>query len=807
MTTDLQQLSTPSRRRWASDHRHVPPESQARKPDAVWWQTCAPREAVLQRTLALPFTGDSEANIRTRERGLVKLLDWLEDQPGSNWRERWLASGVEEAGRDWKRVPLEWLAARGRARKYDTIDLSCGMIPLIGGQVIRPNYRWLLRLIPSHLLLQFRQVTDPDGFAALEAHCAATGRRGVNDRAQAFNRITWMLIRKGGLIRDITIGDCVELQDGIGEHQCAGQHGKHLYYALLAETGVFGPGAPPRLKAVMVIGQRSPAELIDRHHLACRPIRDLLVDYLTDRTVDVDYVTLEDMARSLGLLFWKDLEQHHPGINSLRLDAQTVAAWKERVSIVPARGGQPARPRINVHIVLNTVRALYQDIARWAADDPARWGPWVAPCPIRDNETSHVKARSRRKADMDQRTRTLLPVLPALVRTVEQQHRDAVRRLAGGRDIPAGTEFVLDGATYLRRGGGTTGCVYIQNVHTGRRLDLAGEEERAFWSWAIVEVLRMTGIRHEEMLELTHHSFIAYTLPTTSEIVPMLQVAPSKLDMERLLLVSPELGEVLAAIIHRVRAGKGAIPLVSAYDAMERVWSAPMPFLFQRRHGPENRAMSRNYVHKCLARTLAASGLTDATGQPLTFSPHDFRRLFLTDAIRSGLPPHIAAKIAGHRVLDTTMGYAAIYPEDVITHHRAFIARRRSLRPSEEYRDITPEEWQEFLGHFELRKVALGVCTRDYGTPCVHEHACVRCPQLRPDPAQMPRLQEIHANLHDRLTEAKEQGWLGEVAAIEASLAAAEQKLTAMRQLAAKHTTVHLGMPDFRPDAGRSSHP
>ena len=215
--------------------------------------------------------------------------------------------------------------------------------------------------------------------------------------------------------------------------------------------------------------------------------------------------------------------------------------------------------------------------------------------------------------------------------------------------------------------------------------------------------------------------------------------------------------------------------------------------------------MSRNYVHKCLDRAVAASGLTDATGQPLRFTPHDFRRLFLTDAIRSGLPPHIAAKIAGHRVLDTTMGYAAIYPEDVITHHRAFIARRRSLRPGEEYRDLSAEEWQEFLGHFELRKVALGVCTRDYGTPCQHEHACVRCPQLRPDPAQMPRLEEIHINLLDRLSEAQEQGWLGEVAAIEASIAAAGQKLTAMRQLAAKHTTVHLGMPDFRPDAGRSS--
>lgn len=62
----------------------------------------------------------------------------------------------------------------------------------------------------------------------------------------------------------------------------------------------------------------------------------------------------------------------------------------------------------------------------------------------------------------------------------------------------------------------------------------------------------------------------------------------------------------------------------------------------------------------------------------------------------------------------------------------------------------------------------------------------------------MPRLEEIYASLLDRLQEAEEQGWLGGVAAIEASLAAAEQKLTAMRDLAARHTTVQLGMPDLR---------
>jgi hypothetical protein len=69
----------------------------------------------------------------------------------------------------------------------------------------------------------------------------------------------------------------------------------------------------------------------------------------------------------------------------------------------------------------------------------------------------------------------------------------------------------------------------------------------------------------------------------------------------------------------------------------------------------------------------------------------------------------------------------------------------------------------------------------------------------------MPRLKEIRANLLERMQEAKEHGWLGEVAAIEASLAAADRKLEAMHMLAARHTVTHLGMPDFRAATGRST--
>ncbi|MEV4115158.1 hypothetical protein [Nonomuraea sp. NPDC049695] len=67
------------------------------------------------------------------------------------------------------------------------------------------------------------------------------------------------------------------------------------------------------------------------------------------------------------------------------------------------------------------------------------------------------------------------------------------------------------------------------------------------------------------------------------------------------------------------------------------------------------------------------------------------------------------------------------------------------------------------------------------------------------------RLEEIHANLIVRLVEAEQQGWLGGVAAIEATFAAAEQKLQAMREVAVRTSTVALGMSGIRKPAGRST--
>ncbi len=206
--------------------------------------------------------------------------------------------------------------------------------------------------------------------------------------------------------------------------------------------------------------------------------------------------------------------------------------------------------------------------------------------------------------------------------------------------------------------------------------------------------------------------------------------------------------------------------------------------------------LSDTSLREMLDAALARTGLKDpATGQPLHYAPHDFRRIFITDAVMSGMPPHIAQVIAGHKDINTTMGYKAVYPDEAIQSHLAFLARRRAQRPTDEYRVPSDEEWQEFLGHFEHRKVATGICGRAFGTPCIHEHSCLRCSMHWPDPAQRPRIAEIRDNLLDRIGEAEREGWLGEVDGLKVSLAGAEDKLAQIDRHAGRPGTVDLGIP------------
>lgn len=282
-------------------------------------------------------------------------------------------------------------------------------------------------------------------------------------------------------------------------------------------------------------------------------------------------------------------------------------------------------------------------------------------------------------------------------------------------------------------------------------------------------------------LEITQLALVSYRLADTGEVVPLLQIVPSKSDEERLLLVSPELAHVFATIISRLRAANGGtVPLTRRYDDYEAITGPPLPHLFQRRTGWRNAVITKETATKLINLIIDRAQITDVTGQPTRCTPHDFRRMFATEAVTGGLPVHIAARILGHHNLSTTQAYLAVFQDDLVRTYRAYLDERRATRPTSEYRDPTEDEWREFQQHFALRQLELGTCARPYGTPCKHEHACVRCPMLRVDPRQRTRLISIIRSLNERITEARLNGWLGEVQGLQTSLTAAEAKLTAL---------------------------
>jgi hypothetical protein len=807
----------------AGDVRFVGPDVQQlrkrfppRAAAGTWPGTEQEPGPLLARMLDLSSGLDQGREARQRRRlGLIRLIDWLSNQPGETWQQRWLASGADATGNaDFWRPVLASTCPRAQQAGVSTSSnlRVCGLM-LVCADVIRPSLGWVLHpRAPLKLVPLMTELRDPSGFAELASLCAASPG-GRTMKAAGLRRAATILALKGGGLRDITVGDCLELAEAIDGRSLRANKGM-AFYQLLHAMGVFGKEAPATIRVFATNGQLSPEQLIDRYAIECRPVRDLLVTYLQERQPMLDHTTLRNLAFALGALFWRDLERHHPGIASLRLAPEVAAAWKRRMvtktrQVTGANGEttEVLEPRAAGLGELAAVRAFYLDIAQWAMEDPGRWGPWAAPCPVRQEDLARQRELRARKSRMDQRTRERLPVLPTLSARVEEERSATAACLRAAAATSPGGLFTTGGRT-LRRAemsGDRSARIWITDPAGGRRRDVTGEEDRGFWTWAAVETLRHTGIRMEELTELSHHSLISYTVPGTGEIVPLLQIAPSKTDAERLLVISPELADVLAAVITRIRDRDGAVGSVASYDSHERIWNPPMPLLFQRRFGIEHRAIPGDTLRGWIGRALEGSEVTDAAGEPLRFTPHDFRRMFITDAVMHGMPPHIAQLVAGHRDINTTMGYKAVYPEEVINGHRAFIARRRALRPSAEYRVPTEDEWDEFLGHFERRKVALGTCGRSYATPCIHEHACLRCPLLRPDPAQRDRLVEVRDNLIARTAEARAQGWLGEIDGLQISLAGARQKMDQIEQMTARSTAVHLRVPSFSQIAGRSS--
>ncbi|MFI1401064.1 hypothetical protein [Streptomyces sp. NPDC020681] len=328
--------------------------------------------------------------------------DALENFPGSTWQERWQASSAPSSDpAEWMSTGTAWTDHQGRpVPNAKRPDLASGKLILFAYDIIRPELPWLVAMRPSlHLRNAVADHRDPAGFAKLAALLGDDVWASTN-AATAQSQIIRIMIAKGGGVRDITVGDCLELR--LIEHGVRHKGAVHThFYTWLRQLEIFPEDAPVSLRLRSLRpGQLTVEQLVDRFHLRCRPVRNLIVDYLKERQPSVDYSTLQNLSRALANNFWADLERYHPGIDSIDLPGDIATAWKERFRTITERKKQPdgtvietTKPRISYISVLMLIRAFYRDLAQWAAEDPARWGPWAVRCPISAEETRDGQTR------------------------------------------------------------------------------------------------------------------------------------------------------------------------------------------------------------------------------------------------------------------------------------------------------------------------------------------------------------------------------------------------------------------------------
>jgi integrase len=738
--------------------------------------------------------------------GVRALLRWLEQNEGVTWQERWQASGIEDNER-WTKDVIELWNVENHVRHQAGMAVA-GAIWLMTVDAIRPSYEWLHRRHVElynldDVLLAYRDPAARD--AVVQALITGTSNQvqAKRKRGKALPQLAKILAHTGKrVLADISIEDLAEAREsarGIVKLPSGAA------YDGMSLAGLLPPDAPRRFINTRRTRQLTVQELIERTGIRSPSAKHLFVDYFRART-GLTYATRTQLITKLVKNFWLEIETLVPGIDSFEIDSEVIEKWQHVIQTI-RHGTHSGKARQDIGAILEAVRVFYFHLNDWAQADPIRYGHLAAPNPIAPNQTKERAKRNRlQRAASHARTRERMPFIDKLLAYVEDERRRTRAVLDLAETARVGDTFVHAGIAYERvvvgkkfavgmrsYGGGER--IGVRAIASGVEFDAGYEETIAFWRWAAIMTLRETGCRIEELEELTHASIVQYKVPATGEVLPLLQIAPSKNDKERIMLMSEELADVIVAVISRVRvAGDGGkIPLVTRWDYAEKTESDALPFLFQRFIDGENRLINRAWILRQLSDIAKELDHRNEAGDLVRFHNHDVRRIFATEAVMTGFPVHVLAKVLGHSSLETTMRYVLVYGEDVYRSQQKFFEKRRALRPSAEYREPTDEEVEEFLGHFERRQLELGTCGRAYGAACAHEHACIRCTMFRPDARAVARLVEIVENLEARIVEAEEHGWLGEVEGLKTSLAGAKDKLEKARR-----KSVAIGMPTLR---------
>jgi hypothetical protein len=196
---------------WATARSAFPPRPASNDWPAIHYS----RDRVLGLLARPPFAVDNPGSQRWRFRGGALAVAWLADQPGDTWQQRWLASGAESAGKEWKRGCARWLDSRGVHVGQRLDLLSVGLILAMAADIIRPSLSWLAAPGVSTWALArtLQRVRDPARFARLREAISHASELAVKARHVAIGRAAVIVAARGGTLTEVTAGDFLELLD------------------------------------------------------------------------------------------------------------------------------------------------------------------------------------------------------------------------------------------------------------------------------------------------------------------------------------------------------------------------------------------------------------------------------------------------------------------------------------------------------------------------------------------------------------------------------------------------------------------
>jgi site-specific recombinase XerD len=525
-----------------------------------------------------------------------------------------------------------------------------------------------------------------------------------------------------------------------------GANGTDILDAALCGLGVFDRSPRKGTTRHRARPPKTIAELV--HARVPEPFQDVTTLYMSaysDR-ISSNYSTIQTKIRSLAY-FWTYLAQEHPEITRCRdvlpHHARGFANWALATArtIQRSTSTKGTADRTTTYDWMVDARSFFTDLCTWGTEPGSALTahmPPTVPLTSHDlNSGGFTAARARTAARMTATVMDLNKEIPNIRAYALRRWHEASQQLTSAPEDTARVRAERD----------------------------------TFWDWALLELLLTSGLRVEEVSELTALDVLKRRLPD-GRIYYMLHIKPSKYDRARVIPIGDGLGRVIAEITTHVKAfyRSDSVPPCDRRDNTAKVPLPTAPYLLQGAGHPS--AMSIQTIRSRLQDLSVAAGAQHADGTPLRLSPHDCRRAFATEHLNNNTPVHVIAALLGHAGLDTVMIYAKLYPDTLVDGYRAAMrGLYTDVYDTDALRTPTPEEWAAFAASCSLRDMGTHLCALPTGEHCSRGLVCLGCHHAQPKKSAAPVFRRMIASHTRALTKAKEYGEpAGQIAARELEL-------------------------------------